>query len=491
MRTYSKVIELHREDLPRTIFPLETNAYLISTGASIISDYVYNKIGPSETANASFLSQERVYAAKHGYNLRRTQKLDPIAEFYIYDLIYRHRAKFRNDYSLNRRSFGYRFKDGQPISPSRAYKDFKESIVRAAQEFTCYCKFDVASYFNSVYHHDLSTWFSDLAESETDSQVFGKFFRQINAGRSVDCLTQGILPTKILGSHFLKFVDNSPRLRSELLLRFMDDIYLFSNSERVLREDFVVIQKLLGDKSLSVNPQKTYFGEAAPAFIDRQVNALRIELVRRSMKVYRSSLDEEEENENVARLNASEIKYLLNLLESGSMDEDDAELVLVLMRESSDQVVPYLTYILEKFPYLSRNVSLFCDYIDDLSGLTSLLVKFVDDNDILSEYQLFWIARTVEKRLMGVQAVGVLIAKLYEHRSATKVSRAKILEIQSKKYGLPELRSEHLRSGGSDWLSWSSAYGVLCEPKSGRNHLLGYFANGSQINDIIAKTLKQ
>jgi len=37
----------------------------------------------------------------------------------------------------------------------------------------------------------------------------------------------------------------------------MDDFYLFSDSEADIRSDFLLIQQLLGEKSLNLNPSKT------------------------------------------------------------------------------------------------------------------------------------------------------------------------------------------------------------------------------------------
>jgi hypothetical protein len=37
----------------------------------------------------------------------------------------------------------------------------------------------------------------------------------------------------------------------------MDDFYLFSDDASAIRSDFMLVQKLLGDKSLSLNPNKT------------------------------------------------------------------------------------------------------------------------------------------------------------------------------------------------------------------------------------------
>ena len=64
-------------------------------------------------------------------------------------------------------------------------------------------------------------------------------------------------PAKMIGNDFLRFVDNHHALRSEQLLQFMDDFYLFSDDADAIRSDFLLIQKLIGEKSLSLNPNKT------------------------------------------------------------------------------------------------------------------------------------------------------------------------------------------------------------------------------------------
>ena len=109
---------------------------------------------------------------------------------------------------------------------------------------------------------------------------------------------------------------------------------------------------------------------------------------------------------------------------------------------------------------------------------------------MVTEYSLFWVACIVEKHLLKAKGVEQLIAALYEHPDGTRISQAKLLEIPDRRFGLRELREENLRRGSSDWLSWSSAMGSSAENKSNRNHLLGYFANGSDLNRIIADAVK-
>lgn len=481
--------DLHATDFSGTLFPLETNRIVIERGADALSDYIYDHIAPDTTGAASFLAQERVYACKHEWNLRRTHKLDPVAEFYVYDLVCRNRAKFRIGRPGPRRSFGYFFSGGEVVAPSDAYRAFKAGLHAGGEAHTHYLRFDVANYFNSIYHHDLAAWFEDQVNAD-DAPLFGKFLRQINAGRSVDCLTQGIVPTKIIGSHFLRFLEGAQRLKSPLLLRFMDDVFLFADSEDVLRDDFILLQKLLGERGLSVNPAKTRFGEASPDLIDAGVDALRAELLKRKRKIYRSS-DDFDEDEEPEALSEAEEQYLLSLLNSRTVEEDDAELVLALMREHGNDVLGYLGKILPAFPYLARNIAIFCDHVTDDSALLGILRDFVDQHEVITEFQLFWIARIAEKKLLGQTGVGQLLQSLYDHPGASQITRAKILEIPTERFGLDDLRRGFLRSGASDWQTWSSIVGSRGVRRSGRNHVLGYAANSSPTNRLIADVVRQ
>jgi hypothetical protein len=77
----------------------------------------------------------------------------------------------------------------------------------------------------------------------------------------------------MVGNDFLRFIDNSFHLRSAKLARFMDDIYLFSDDEEHLKSDFLTIQRLLGDKGLSVNPKKTKWNEATHVQLEADIDA--------------------------------------------------------------------------------------------------------------------------------------------------------------------------------------------------------------------------
>jgi len=280
------------------------------------------------------------------------------------------------------------------------------------------------------------------------------------------------------------------QLNCELSLRFMDDFYFFSDSEDTINGDFVTVQKLLGDKGLSLNPAKTSYGDEVQTDIAQQVNAIKGGLLKARRIVIEVSgleisLDNEEDNQDV--LTDEQTDCLLNLLRNHDIDESDAELVLVLLRDHGEDVLSRLESFLRRFPGLSRNVYHFAKYVIEKEELSSLIHEFVSDEAYATEDQLFWMAKLAEEVLSETAKYRDIISALYYHPNATAISRAKVLEIPEQRFGMPEMREEHLRVGKSDWLAWASAVGCRSAPPITRNHSLKYFANASPMNRLISE----
>lgn len=356
MSTYT-AIQYLLDDYPRTLFPLSTTKVIAENRGKEVLEYVYQKVLNKTENEHCFLSQARCYASKQGFHLRRTVKLDPVAELFIYDIIYRNRNLFRKDFNQNRRSFGYRFDHGKPLFATKSYAELKAALAQAKSTYKYALKFDVATYFNSLYHHYIVKWFSEIGALSDDVEYLGQFLRQANTGVSIDCLPQGLHPCKIIGAEFLKFIDNSVKLRCSLMLRFMDDFYLFSDDENVLIGDFLMVQRLLGEKGLSLNSTKTIIGQVSDLDVEKKVDEIKAGLlrIRRTMvKAYGETLTFEKE-EYYEKLSPEEVEYLLNLLKNPDIDESDAELVLVLLREHGTDVLERMDTFLERFPSLSRS----------------------------------------------------------------------------------------------------------------------------------------
>jgi hypothetical protein len=482
--------EFFLEDYPKTLFPLRTNKILAEAGFKKILEFAH-KNAPARTSevspeSASFLAQKRVSAMKVGWHLRRTFKLDPVAEAFLYDLVYRNRSLFRKSFSEKRECFGYRFVEGKPLDATSSYRAFKGASSEYAGKFKFGISFDIASYFNSIYHHDLVKWFDERGASEADVALFGKFLREISSGRSVDCLPQGLYPSKMIGSDFLKFIDNSNRLSSNYLIRFMDDVALFSNTREDLWADFYIIQDLFGQKGLSVNPSKTILMEEQ-LDVEKKVDSVRKSLLKKRRRLIITGYDVEiEETEIVRKLSARETSSLKRMLSQPHLEEADAELVLALMGAHSSDVLARFGDLLREFPNLAKNMYVFSRNISDKEALSKSVLDHLRKTSIIPEYQLFWLGMMLEDYMLDTSVAGDLLSALYAHPWATSVTKAKILEIPEMRFGLPELREQQLQEGKSDWLAWSAAVGSRSNKKASRNYALNYFKNASSINNLIA-----
>jgi hypothetical protein len=200
--------------------------------------------------------------------------------------------------------------------------------------------------------------------------------------------------------------------------------------------------------------------------------------------------DEDDDDEEGQQLSGDQIEYLLSLINSPDVDESDAELVLSLLRDNGEEVLPRLVDVLKRFPGLTKALYNYARFSSDRAGLDELLLDFLKSYSTATEYQLFWVTKLAEDFLSKSRTFGDILMQAYEHPNATVISRAKVLEVPERRFGLPELREEKLRGGKSDWEAWAAAAGTRADKPATRNHSLSYFANGSQINWVIADCLK-
>lgn len=99
----TSTIDFYESDFSATLYPLKTNQILLKHHSQEMSEYIYQKVINPAYPTDSFLSQQKVFSTKPKGHLRRTVKLDPVAEYFIYDVIYRNRKIFRPEVSESRK----------------------------------------------------------------------------------------------------------------------------------------------------------------------------------------------------------------------------------------------------------------------------------------------------------------------------------------------------------------------------------------------------
>ena len=476
------------EDHPRTLFPLDLTRIVIDRGAARVQQFLKEEVKPFTKKGRPFSPQVHCYAAKHGLHLRRTLKLDPAAELYIYDLVAANRKHFKRDTRKARRHYGYYFQGGRPASAMTAYREFRRDLVAAKPTYQYSMRVDVATYFNSVYHHDLVDYFSNVGWSQHHTLALGRFLSEINGGRSIDCLPQGLHPCKALGAAFLHIVDRSSRLRSALVLRFLDDIHFLSDDEVAIAADLLLVQRILGEKGLSLNSEKTRVAEGDQANLEAEIEDMKVGLLRvRQEWIEVSGEETEEEVVEYETLSDEQTEYLLELLRDPNLEEADAELVLTLLSEHGEEVLDRMASVWPRYPALSRPIYNFVTReLSDPTSVAALAQAFLANAPNATEYQLFWLAKVLQATGTRNEVFGRLIASIFDHQNATPIVKAKVLELADNRFGLAEMREETLKLGQSDWPSWAAAIGCRVQTKASRNKLIKTFGAVSPLNKVIA-----
>lgn len=495
-------------DFPASLFPLKTNQLMMRYHADGLESHVLRILSTAiPDRDYNFLVQTKTHAAKPRNHLRRTAVLDPVATFFIYDLVFRNKTCFVGVARPNRKVFGYQFDQGLPIPINKAFRDFTNSVAAAKVIYAHSLSFDIASYFNTLYHHDLAHWLMSVRGLPRDDvDAMARFLREANSGRTIDCLPQGIYPAKMIGSAFLEFVEANGQLKSAQTYRFMDDIYLFDDNDQVLVKDFLLLQKLLGQFALNVNPTKTSHNEAVQS-VDKTLTEIQAQLSfiiddNKSHDVFFGSgvefawsdsdgdgdeNDVDHSYENSEGVTAEQGERLFQLLLDPRAEESDVERILGVLLEDANSLVEAIPVLIKRFPNIVKQLHKLVGHIDDKEALAAGLLTMLTPHDIhLMEYQLFWMAVIAEDHLSATTCFGAIVMRLFDLTANYDIARAKVLEIPDQSFGLKEIRDSILKSGASNWHAWSSAIGTRSLPKAARNHTLKYFAKGSSINQLIA-----
>ncbi len=299
----------------------------------------------------------------------------------------------------------------------------------------------------------------------------------------------------MIGNEFLKFVDLSGLLKSSSIVRFMDDFTLFDNDPNVLKQDFIYIQQLLGKFALNINPSKTHYdnkvGDISTTLSKIKESLQEIVVDYKAFPTVSGMEVFETEAEIENSLSQEQVDGLMSLLKEDDLEESDADLILGFLRSHSDSLLDLLPTLLEKFPNIIKHIYSICSDIKDKKSLSRVINSFLKSEINFLEYQLFWIGAILEDHLAGVDLYGDSLIKIYELSSEFKIARSKILEIPEQGYGLKEIRDDLLKTGQSDWLSWSAAMGSRTLHTDERNYTLNYFSKGSPMNFLISSGVKK
>lgn len=463
------------EDNKKSLFPLKSTDRYIELGADQLRNLIYKSIFDKSKQSDSFSTCPIVYALKDNRHLRRMLFLDPIASFYIYDFLMRNSKLFQIDIKKRKRKYyGYALKNKKALSPFIQYHTFRKRKYELKSEYRYFAKADISNCFNSFYHHDVVSHIrSHLPEDEAIQ--FGQFLREINAGTSINCFPQGIYPAKSIGNNYLSFCESSFELKSAAIIRFLDDFFFFDDNISVIEQDIIVLQQLLGARGLSLNEGKTKFGSKSSDFEEKKLDSIKKSLLAKREETF--SYDESQE-ENVI-LDLEEVEYLKNILKSRDVAEEDVELALSLFEQDEEEAEVLIDIVFNRYPNLIKNLHKHMRDIEDDGELWSAIKKKIA-TDFLTEYELFWLVRSIIDIYTFDENSAELLFAVFKHPCSSPIVKAAILEFTDNRYGLEDLKLQQLRSGAEGIIASSAVAGLEKLERSKRNQNFKYISKSSQ-----------
>lgn len=481
-----KTIKFVLADNNRSLFPLKSTTRYIELGANQLQKLIYENIFDTTNKSVSFSTCPIVYALKDNNHLRRMLFLDSVASFYIYDFLIRNSTLFQLDKKVKKRKYyGYALKNKTPLNPFQQYHTFRKRKYKLKSKYKYFAKVDISNCFNSFYHHDvISHLRSEL--SEIEAIQFGQFLREINEGTSVNCFPQGIYPAKSIGNNYLSFAESSLELHSKSIIRFLDDFFFFDDNLATIEQDVFILQQLIGARGLYLNENKTRFGSKNSDFEEKELDSIKKSLLVKREEFF--SYDESYEDNIV--LEAEEVEYLQNILKSKDVSEEDVELALSLFKKDEEEVELLIDTVFNRYPHLIKNLHRHMRDIEDHGILWKEIGHKISQN-FLTEYELFWLARSIIDIYTFGEKSAELLFEIFHHSCSTPIVKAVILEVTNNKYGLEDLKLKALRSGAEGIIASSAVAGLEKLEKSKRNQKYKYIAKSSQylhtLCDIMSK----
>jgi len=478
-----------RHDYKKGFFPLSSNLFYCEHGETEINDLIQNYILNNSYTDHSFLRAPVNYALKDSNHIRRVVQLDPVSTYFLYNFVNTNRTQFKKPRIRNRTMYGFAFESGDPLPSFSEYHNFRKRKYELKEKYEYFIKVDIANCFNSFYHHDITSYLkSSLGDQAGDHM--GQFLREINGGISVNFFPQGIFPAKTIGNFFLSFVEASRELRSDEIIRFLDDIYLFSNDLQKLENDMFTLQYLLADKGLFLNAQKTIIGSKSSDMDERELDEIKIALLHKRQIEEDSDRDDEfdededDEDDEDMELTNEEREYLYDLVKSQNEEEEDVELALVLLKDDPNITETLADKVVNGYPSLLRNLYKLFKHVITPSKYAYLFNDKLKKDHIL-EYELFWMTRIILDHYPWNTWKADTLMDIYNHRSVTPIIKAAILEDTQSKFGFSELKEAVIKNDGSGTTTFAALAGIRDLERGKRNQHYKYAAKQGPIMKVL------
>jgi len=388
------------------------------------------------------------------------------------------------------------------------WKRMQQSIKNLCKDksLSCAIKTDVASYFESLYQHNLINL---LHSSGCSSEIVNLLERVLLAWmeKASHGILQGMFPSDFLGNFYLLFLDSDFSIRAVPHVRYVDDLYIFYSTLESAHKGLVDLCSTLRQEGLHLNESKTEILKTKDLLyketkIDRMINKAREEIEAQTfaVDVYGFQLiwigEEEEEEIEKEKIELKAVELLYKQIDQVDVEAEKIEkfcLPILSVAKSDIAIQRSLIGIIER-PHLTQK---YCSYLSALlssnQSISKDIEKLIEDKRIIYDWQLMWIIATLLRVDKISKHTVDSIFRILRDISKSEALRG-LCALVAGKHGNPGQRrnlKNHYRIEQSEYVRSSILFATKYFPTNERNTCLRTWGGHSITNSLIAKAVKK
>jgi hypothetical protein len=388
-----------------------------------------------------------------------------------------------------------------------SYNKFKDFIQKNAEYYDFCLQMDIASYFESINQHFLINLIDRLGIERPIVKLLEDSLSSWTQKNSYGII-QGLMSSDLLGNFNLTNLDYFFKIEKFNYCRYVDDIYVFHNSEFELRKLLVEVCNKLRKQGLFLNESKTQLKESKYILFqetefDRlfdEINDM-LDAVWDESGFFEASYgfqtewdDESEEIIEVGGFRLDLIEHLYKRRNEAKWQRDKIIKFCIPLFAKSQSL--YLLDTIEdeiiNYPHLAKY---YCNYLAtierDNSEITKLIERLIFSNNLIYEYQSLWLfSSLLYRKSVSAEVIDLAVRTIGKNKKHETI-RA-ICSILISKFGngmqLRALRDEY-ENEHSNYVKSAILYGTQYFSKDEKRACHSAWSGHSELNTLIIRSL--
>jgi len=398
-------------------------------------------------------------------------------------------------------------------SASDCFTKFKDKVLEYCQSgnYTHVLKADVASFFERLYQHVLINLLNSAGCNNYIVGFLEKFIALLTQKDSHG-IVQGVFPSDFLGNFYLCSLDAEHQINQIPFVRYVDDIYMFFNSEKEVHKHKIRLSAWLRRDGLNLNEAKTKMFEVEDLVREETQIELMFEEAKKEVwselsreDFYASTISwdflfeeevDEERNIDDDDLDLVATKKLFDLKDVGLETKNKiVKFCLPIFTATHDEYA--VDYVLESYPTLMHMAQPFARYLKKFvrnnKDVSYAIETLLGNENVYYEYQYMWLyAALMGADKVSSDSVGYAINQLRDTQNSEAL-RATCAVFIGRFGNVTQRRilKTHYSSEPSAYVRSAILYSSRHFPKNEKETCYTAWSGHSEINSLIVSALKK